>query len=124
MRDPRYLQGVEHFNRQEFFEAHDVWEELWREMKGDDARVFYQGLIQSAVALHHYRNGNFDGASRMWGFALERLEPYRGIHEGMDVDAVIRGMWRALEGALEARPRPFDAGLVPALSVRDDGPDA
>jgi predicted metal-dependent hydrolase len=115
MYDPRYLQGIDHFNRQEFFEAHDIWEELWREMKGDDSRVFYQGLIQAAVALHHYRNGNFDGAWRMWGFSVERLEGFRPRHEGLDVDNFVAGMRRAL-GGLQGDPRrPFDGSLCPAI---------
>ena len=117
MADPRYLQGIEHFNRGEFFEAHDVWEELWREMKGDDARVFYQGLIQAAVALHHYRNGNFDGAGRMWGFSLERLEQYCPRHEGLDVDGLIAAMGRAMQGALSDPPAPLDPTLLPRLTL-------
>lgn len=117
MYDPRYLQGIEHFNRQEFFEAHDIWEELWREMKGDDSRVFYQGLIQAAVALHHYRNGNFDGAWRMWGFSLERLDLYRPRHEGLNIEAFVNAMWRALEG-LQVDPKlPFDVARAPAISL-------
>ena len=27
--DARYLKGIEYFNECEFYEAHDVWEELW-----------------------------------------------------------------------------------------------
>jgi len=117
MHDPRYLQGIEHFNRGEFFEAHDVWEELWREMKGDDSRVFYQGLIQAAVALHHYRNGNFDGAARMWGFSLERLDPFRPSHEGLNVDGLIAAMARAMQGAISEPPEPLNPALLPRLSL-------
>jgi hypothetical protein len=32
--DPRYLAGVVLFNEQEFFEAHEVWEDLWAESHG------------------------------------------------------------------------------------------
>ena len=114
--DPRYLQGIEHFNRREFFEAHDIWEELWREMRGDHARDYYQGLIQAAVALHHYRNGNRSGAGRMWGFALERLERFRPAHEGLDVDGFIAGMWKAVEGAYEGRP--YEDSAVPKVALK------
>ena len=27
--DGRFARGIAHFNAQEFFEAHEVWEELW-----------------------------------------------------------------------------------------------
>ena len=49
--DSLYLQGIAYFNACEFFEAHEVWEDLWKSYSGD-LRLFYKGLIQAAVALH------------------------------------------------------------------------
>jgi hypothetical protein len=60
--DVRYLGGVRFFNDGDFFEAHEVWEGLWLETSGPERR-FYQGLIQAAVALYHFGNGNLRGAS-------------------------------------------------------------
>ena len=62
---PQYLEGLRLFNEQEFFECHDVIEELWSEIVGDE-RKFYQGLIQVSVALFHFGNGNLfqSGATR------------------------------------------------------------
>ena len=45
--DPRYLAGIDLFNRGEFFDAHDAWEELWTDCPSADRR-FYQSLIQAA----------------------------------------------------------------------------
>ena len=39
-----YLQGLRLFNDEEFFERHEVLEELWTETQ-DERRKFYQGLI-------------------------------------------------------------------------------
>src|SRR5262249_26444350 len=50
---PRYLAGVLLFNEQAYFEAHEVWEDLWAESYGPE-RKFYQGLIQAAVGLCHF----------------------------------------------------------------------
>ena len=58
--DPRYLAGILFFNTRDFFEAHDVWEELWADCRGPEQR-FYQGLIQAAVGLFHYGGGNVRG---------------------------------------------------------------
>ena len=58
--DPLYLAGVLKFNECDYYECHEVWEELWTEYRGP-ARKFYQGLIQAAVALYHFGNGNFYG---------------------------------------------------------------
>ena len=32
--DPRYLVGIVHFNRGDYFEAHEVWEDLWTRRPG------------------------------------------------------------------------------------------
>src|SRR3972149_5447816 len=63
--DPRYLMGMERFNAGEFFEAHEVWEDLWIEVNGEE-KAFYQGLIQAAVALHHARADNPGGARKLY----------------------------------------------------------
>jgi uncharacterized protein len=55
------LQAVEEFNREEWFECHETLEELWVGQKGE-LRDFYQGMLQLAVALHHWRSGNWKGA--------------------------------------------------------------
>lgn len=85
--DPRYLQGIALFNEYEFFESHDVWEELWSEVTGEP-RKFYQGLIQMAVCLHHFGNGNIGGARKLYHSSRKYLEPYRPKYLGIDLDRV------------------------------------
>jgi hypothetical protein len=48
----RIEQGRSAFNRGAYFEAHERWEEAWKELDGAD-RIFLQGLIQIAAGLHH-----------------------------------------------------------------------
>jgi predicted metal-dependent hydrolase len=118
--EPLYLRGIEHFNRGEFFEAHDVWEELWREMKGDDGRTFYHGLINAAVALHHYRNGNLEGARRQWAYCAEHLERFRPRHLDLDVDGFLGAMWGIFERIYEKEPPPWDPSLAPPIRLRSE----
>jgi predicted metal-dependent hydrolase len=40
------------FNRGEYFEAHELWEEAWQVLDGVE-RILVQGLIQIAAGLHH-----------------------------------------------------------------------
>jgi predicted metal-dependent hydrolase len=61
--DVRFAKGIRLFNTQPLFEAHDVWEELWMEAAGE-GRLFYQGLIQTAVGLYHRMDRNYRGAYR------------------------------------------------------------
>lgn len=82
--DPRYLEGIALFNECEFFEAHDIWEELWADYQGP-SRKFYQGLIQAAVCLHHFGNGNIRGAKKLYFGCRRYLEEYLPHHEGVDL---------------------------------------
>lgn len=109
--DPRYLAGIDHFNRGEYFEAHEVWEDLWHDTAGPDRR-FYQGLIQAAVAVYHAGNGNARGARRLYHSGRRYMSAYPAGHLGLDV----RAFWAALEAALAdflPDPAPPDAALRP-----------
>lgn len=86
--DPCYLKGIEYFNSCEFFESHEAWEEVWTEHFGPSRR-FYQGLIQAAVALHHFGNGNIRGARKLYYGCKGYLETYRPRHLGLDVDQLL-----------------------------------
>ena len=62
----RFERGLAHFNARQFFEAHEVWEEIWL-TEDEPERTFLQGLIQIAAAFHHYRRGNPEGAENLSG---------------------------------------------------------
>src|ERR1700748_3158231 len=83
--DPLYLKGIAYFNACEFFEAHEVWEDLWKSYAGE-LRLFYKGLIQAAVALHHFGNGNIRGARKVYGSSRGYLAEDRPTCEGLDLE--------------------------------------
>ena len=95
---PEYAGYFACFNRQEYYEAHDVLEHLWlRTRDGDHA--FFKGLIQFAGAFVHlqkqYRRPDHpkDGvrarpAVRLFQLAARNLEGYRPVHMRLDVEAV------------------------------------
>ena len=91
--DPRYLQGIACFNDSDFFEAHEVWEELWMLCDGE-SRKFYQGLIQVAVCLHHFGNGNTRGARKLFHSSSGYLGPYRPWHLGIDLERLLTDLGR------------------------------
>ncbi|HEY2827614.1 MAG TPA: DUF309 domain-containing protein [Pirellulales bacterium] len=82
---PLYLEGIGFFNECDFFESHESWEELWTEYRGP-SRKFYQGLIQAAVALFHFGNGNIRGAKKLFHSSHGYLDPYRPKHIGLDLE--------------------------------------
>ena len=67
--------GLNCYKRQEFFDAHEHWENVWRESRGPE-KPFLQALIQVAGALHHYRRRNLRGCQALFRGAMQRLEPY------------------------------------------------
>ena len=70
--EPRFHQGIAEFNRRRFFEAHEVWEDLWHFYRHDD-RAMLQGLIQVAAGCFHLRTDNLNGAFSLIGKGLAKL---------------------------------------------------
>jgi hypothetical protein len=108
--DPRYLGGIHFFNERDFFEAHEVWESLWMHGTGPERR-FVQGLIQAAVALYHFGNGNFRGAVKLFHSARDYMGRYDSPYLGLDHAAFWERMAVCFADVL-ARPDP-DPGLRP-----------
>jgi predicted metal-dependent hydrolase len=86
---PQYLEGIARFNECDFYESHEIWEALWADSKGP-SRKFYQGLIQAAVALHHFGNGNIRGARKLYHTTRSYLESYRPAHLGLDLEKFLQ----------------------------------
>ncbi len=98
--------GIDLFNRQEFFDCHDVIEELWMEERGEK-RLFLQGLIQSSVGCYHLTNGNTTGAISQYSKALDKLVKYPADYLGVRNDLLVSELGRLLAGAEAMR----DEGL-------------
>jgi uncharacterized protein len=111
---PSQLLGfVEHFNRQAYFEAHDVLEELWLKNRGQH-RDFYKGLIQTAVAFLKLEQGKLDPAMRLAQRAASHLEKYRPTCEQVDVDEVLKWLYGIARGQ-----NVLAQGVPPRLELLD-----
>jgi predicted metal-dependent hydrolase len=71
----KYLEGIRLFNEADYFECHEVLEDLWTETLGEEQK-FYQGLIQAAVGMLHFGNDNLGGARKLYNSARQKLEQY------------------------------------------------
>jgi len=107
--DPRYLAGILFFNERDFFEAHEVWEDLWAESHGHERR-FYQGLIQAAVGLYHFSGGNLGGALKLYRSSRDYMEACGSPFLGLDS----AGFWRQMEECF----RPLLQATPPERTVR------
>lgn len=113
------LQGIREFNKREWFECHETLEDLWIGETGE-VRDFYQGLIQIAVALHHWRNGNFGGAVSLLKGGAGYLGHVAGQCQWVDVAALIADADRmrvALEELGKERMDALDQALIPLIKT-------
>lgn len=71
-----YLAGLDFFNRGWWWEAHEVWEELWHVVEGKDSvqHNLLKGLIQLAACALNRERGSDRGAERLLISAGEWLQ--------------------------------------------------
>ena len=82
-----FAAGVDHFNRGEFFAAHEAFEEQLDHVEGDDRWELLVALIQVAVGYHKAQSDH-PGADRMLGLGLEKLEPLTSPAWGLEIEAL------------------------------------
>jgi predicted metal-dependent hydrolase len=117
--DPHYLGFFDCFNRQLFYEAHDVLEELWLAHRHEPNGAFYKGLIQLAGAFVHLQKNRLRPAAALFRLARRNLETYPASHERLAVAAVIVLMdhWCAELEACEYAVNPLREDKVPRIEL-------
>jgi hypothetical protein len=127
--DPRYQGWFTCFNAGQYYEAHDVLEDLWLETRGGDY-AFFKGLIQLAGAFvhlqkhfldpHHAKHGRrLRPAVRLFHLALANLAPFAPAHLRLDVAEVCQ-LCRRVAAAVEAadfQSNPWDPARAPQLHL-------
>src|ERR1039457_5249771 len=88
MLDPHYTGYFELFNRQKFYEAHDVLEHIWLKDKQGPNGAFYKGLIQLAGAFVHLQKKHLRPAAALFKLAQANLEKYPPVHEHLDLKII------------------------------------
>ena len=109
---PLYLRGIEYFNECDFFEAHEVWEELWADTRGEPRR-FYQGMIQAAVALHHFGNGNIGGARKVYNSCRTYLDEYAPEYSGLSLDTFLAELETCFREVIDSDERLPEIAIDP-----------
>ena len=117
--DAHYLGYFDCFNRQLFYEAHDVLEDLWLKDKHGPNGAFYKGLIQLAGAFVHLQKNRLLPAAALFKLAQTNLEKYPRAHEHLNL-AAADTLIQTWLGSLEAAPfekNPFTSGNAPKLAL-------
>ena len=120
--DERYLEGIRLFNEHEFFECHDVLEDLWNDILGTE-REFYQGLIHAAVCCFHFENENLGGARKMYVSCRAYLTPYGPRFMGVNIEQFLDELSICFHELRTAAAGQYPTGLklnpqlVPTITV-------
>lgn len=113
--DPRYQGFFTCFNAGQYYEAHDVLENLWLERR-DENCLFFKGLIQVAGAYvhlqkqfhhptHHKHGRRLRPAVRLFHLGAKNLATYAPRHLQLDVAALI---WLCEQRAAEIVASEFE----------------
>jgi uncharacterized protein len=120
------LEGIEQFNRGDYFEQHETLELLWRaELR--DVRRLYQGILQIGVAFHHLRRLNHHGTIYMLTRGSRYLAPFAPRCQSVDVEALLSDAATALREVERLGPDrldEFDWRLAPQVQLKPDTTNA
>jgi predicted metal-dependent hydrolase len=117
---PLVMQGIEQFNRGEFFEQHETLETAWR-AEPRPVRELYQGILQVGVACYQIERGNLPGALKMFERGLRRLEKFAPECQGIDVAHLMADAKRVRDEARRLgseRLKGLDRTLFPKVVMR------
>lgn len=112
-----YLRGIEHFNAGRYFDAHEVWEEIWLRSSGD-TKLFYQMLIQAAVGLHHYERANARGARGMHANVMEKLDRLPSFLMSLDLGDFARQFKEFFADLIEKNDEAVPPSSKPRPQIR------
>ena len=117
--DAHYLGYFECFNRQLFYEAHEVLEQLWLPARRGPEGAFYKGLIQLAGAFVHLQKGRVQPAAALFKLAKDNLQTYGPMHLQLDVTSVLRLIeaWHIRITSAEFQVQLFSATAPPKLEL-------
>jgi len=83
-----FEKGVEYFNSGYFFEAHDVFEEIWMDDR-EESKVFYQGLVQLSTGYYHFIMRNLNGTKSQLNKGITKLSKFKPVYEDIHVSEII-----------------------------------
>ena len=87
--------AIELFNNQQWYEAHDAFEDIWNDLVGDERQIV-QGILQVSVSQFHLSKGNLNGAMILLGEGLGRIR--NRVSEDLGIDLLL--LCRDLESLL------------------------
>ena len=127
-----YRAFFRYWNDQQYYEAHDVLEQLWLKTTSEDARYF-KGLIQAAGAFVHLRkqfehpthpkHGRRLGpAVRLFRLAMKNLFEYGPVRHAFEVTSFREMLEDYVEAILRSdfKKNPWSPQTAPKLQLKEE----
>ena len=86
-----FLDALNLFNNQQWYEAHDAFEDIWNTLEGDERQII-QGILQVSVSQFHLSKGNLNGATILMGEGLGRIKNRTNIDLGIDLESFCKSL--------------------------------
>lgn len=102
----RIVRGVDYFNREYFFEAHDEFEELWMEARDAESRELFHGLVNVATGFYHYRMNNLAGMQSQLRKGVAKLDKLPHRCHGVAVEHLVHQVDPFLKSLATGMPLP------------------
>ena len=83
--EDNFLNALNLFNSQKWYEAHDAFEDIWNTLDGDERQII-QGILQVSVSQFHLSKGNLNGATILLGEGLGRIKNRTNINLGIELE--------------------------------------
>jgi predicted metal-dependent hydrolase len=112
-REENHRLGIEHFDAERFFPAHEAWETCWKQSKGTPDAEFFKGLSQLGAGYTHLLRGNLHGAHTLLRRGGGRVGGYGSAHLGVDAAGLARA---ALADAERIEDAESSAAPAPDLA--------
>ncbi len=115
----RFYDALSLLSAGEYFECHEVLEELWREEQ-TSLRLFYQGILQVAVGCYHLtvRHNRHGGVNKLRE-GLAKLQQFPAVMGLLDVEDLRQQVQTLLERVQQMTDEePTSLQAEPLLTVR------
>jgi CheY-like chemotaxis protein len=116
---PRLREGIELFNREQFFDCHEVLEDAWND-EPDPVRIMYQGILQIGVACYHIQHKNWRGAMKVLQRGTPKIRRFAPACMGINLDKLLTDVDAIRRELVRLGPDwqgDFDPNLFPTIEL-------
>ena len=107
----QFIEGAKLFNKGFYWEAHEAWEEMWREQNGS-GKVFLETFTQIADAFCFTKLGKISSAIYLFDKSIKKLREFERIACATSLPALVESAQKTLDCL-----RMYSADCNPSLKL-------